>query len=290
MRIGLTGASGQLAATALRYLLDRVSPSDVVAITRDPSKIAGLGQRGVQLRPGDFNEPSGLATAFDGVERLLIIPTPDLFPGVRPRQHTAAIDAAVAVGVRHIIYISTVGAHPGASDGLPESHFATEQRVIGTSASWNILRMALYAETLIDAAKRARSNGTYVAPAGAPVAYVTRDDIATAAAALLLGKGRDGFTYHATGPEALTQVQVAEIFSRVLGSRIAFTPQTIEEYEAGLKAAGLPPPLLDVLLRFQADVAHGAFDLVTRDVERLSGKPAESAADFLARSLASAGN
>jgi len=67
------------------------------------------------VRAGDFNQPAGLNAAFAGVERLVIIPGTDLQPGVRRKQHASAIQAAVASGVRHIIYISTVS--PRASMG-----------------------------------------------------------------------------------------------------------------------------------------------------------------------------
>jgi uncharacterized protein YbjT (DUF2867 family) len=180
--VGITGASGHLAASAVAYLLERVSPSDVIALTRTPAKLDTLTRQGIRVRSADFNDPSGLAKAFEGVNRLLVIPTPDLMPGVRPRQHSAAIDAAVAAGVAHITYISTVGAHPGSSDGLPESHFATEQRLMTSSAAWNVLRMSLFAETLIDPATRAAGSGTWSAPESAPISYVARDDVAAAAA------------------------------------------------------------------------------------------------------------
>ncbi len=289
MTVGITGASGHLAASAVGYLLERTSPSDVIAVTRTPAKLDTLARQGIRVRSADFNDPSGLAKAFDGVNRLLIIPTPDLMPGVRPRQHTAAIDAAVAAGVAHIIYISTVGAHPGSSDGLPESHFATERRLIASSAAWNVLRMSLFAETLVDPATRAAGSGTWSALESAPISYVARDDVAAAAAGLLLGKGHDGYTYHATGPQALTPSDVARIVSQTIGVNVAITPQTPAQYEAGLAGAGLPPWLVDILLRFQQDARDGLFDLVTGDVERLSGRRAESVADFLSRRVGPSG-
>jgi NAD(P)H dehydrogenase (quinone) len=140
-KLGVTGAGGHLGAGAVNHLLQRVPSLDVVAITRDPAKLADLAGRGVEIRPGDFKQASGLARAFEGVERLLIIPTSDLQPGARVHQHLSAVDAAIAAGVRHIVYISTIGAKPGREDGIFESHFATEQALIGSGAAWTLLRM-----------------------------------------------------------------------------------------------------------------------------------------------------
>src|SRR5437867_977709 len=127
MRIGVTGASGQLGQGIVRHLLTRTSASDIVAITRSPEKLAAFSSQGVNIRPGDFNDRAGLEKVFSGVERLLIIPASDLAPNVRPVQHGNAINAAIAAGVRQIAYISTIGARPGSSDGILETHFATEQ-------------------------------------------------------------------------------------------------------------------------------------------------------------------
>jgi NAD(P)H dehydrogenase (quinone) len=66
MRIGVTGASGQLGMGVLRHLLTRTSASDVVAITRTPEKLATFSSQGVNVRPGDFNDEKGLEKAFAG--------------------------------------------------------------------------------------------------------------------------------------------------------------------------------------------------------------------------------
>jgi NAD(P)H dehydrogenase (quinone) len=95
MKVGISGAGGQLGAGLVRHALARTSASDIVAITRNPTKLEKLSQQGIEVRAGDFNQPQGLAAAFRGIERLVIIPTADLQPGVRSRQQASAIDAAV---------------------------------------------------------------------------------------------------------------------------------------------------------------------------------------------------
>ena len=163
MKIGITGAGGQLGMALVRHALARVPASNVVAITRNPGKLESYSQRGVQVRSGDFSQPSGLAAAFDGVERLVIIPTSDLQPGARRQQHTAAIEAAASCGVQHVIYISTVSARPDPQNELFDSHFATDQTLINSGLAWTLLRMSVYMETLLDGVKRAMAAGVYVA-------------------------------------------------------------------------------------------------------------------------------
>ncbi len=287
MKIGITGAGGQLGQALVRYTMERVSPASVVAVTRHPDKLEELSRQGVEVRAGDFNLPTGLLTAFQGIERLVIIPTGDLQPGVRRIQHTAAIHAAAASGVRHVMYISTVGARPDPNNELLDSHFATDQALINSGVAWTILRMSIYMETLLDPAKRAVSSGSYAAVPGAPAAYVVRDDIAAAAAGILTTPGHEGITYHATGPVSISQQEIAEAIGKTAGKPVAFTEITAAQQRAGLEAAGLPPFLIGIFAGFQEALRAGMFDLVTADVARLSGKPAQSPSAFFARTLGS---
>ena len=170
--LGITGASGQLARGVLRHLLDGRLPGAqdgrVVAVTRTPDKLAGPSGSQIEVRRGDFDDETTLVQAFRGIDRLLFIPASDLTPGVRPRQHRSAVTAAVAAGVRHIIYVSSIGARPGAQDGLLETHFVTEQAVINSGLPWTLIRMNIYADSQLDALRRAVASGVHAALGGAP--------------------------------------------------------------------------------------------------------------------------
>jgi NAD(P)H dehydrogenase (quinone) len=283
--LGLTGASGQLAHSVVRHLLARQPSAELIAVTRTPESLANRFAANVHPRRGDFNDKDSLIAAFAGVERLLIIPGSDLVPDVRPRQHANAVDAAVAAGVTHIIYVSSIGARPGPPDGILETHWATEQSVIASGLPWTLIRMNVYIDSQIDGLKRAVASGTYGASAAAPLAYVTRDDLGAISAAVLGAPGHDGVTYHATGPASVTAAQLAEAASRATGTPINFVSQTPEEATKGLAAAGLPAFLVDVIGRFQQAGRDGAFDLVSGDIERLTGRKATLATDFVGRAF-----
>ena len=284
MSLGITGASGRLGSGILRYCLERVPARELVAITRLPANLDSVAARGVAVREGDFDKP-GLEAAFRGVDRLLIIPGSELMPDVRPRQHRAAVAAAVAAGVRHLIYISSVGARPGPPDGILETHWATEQAVIQSGLPWTLVRMNIYADFLDNNVKRAMATGVYAAPAGAPYAYVVRDDLAAAAAAVLTTPGQEGLTYHATGPVSVTHAEVAAAVSAAAGKPVKYSPLSLDQWREGLAAANLPPAIVEVIMRSQRAGSEGAFDLVTGDIARLTGRQARSAIDFVSSVL-----
>ncbi len=244
MKLGITGASGKLAGNAVNHLLKRTKAADIVAITRQPDKIGNFAAQGIDVRAGDFNDPDGLTKAFAGIDRLLIIPGSDLTPGARPRQHAAAIHAAIKAGVGHIVYISSLGCKPGKEDGILETHWATEQTLINSGAVWTLLRMGPYTEALLDASKNAVATGVYSALDGAPAAWVVREDIAAAAGGILASDGHEAVTYYATGPVSIAPAEVAAIMATVSGKPVRFEPLTIEQQQANLAQAGLPPFLI----------------------------------------------
>lgn len=285
MTYGITGAGGQLGTSALRHLLTRVPASQVVAITRTPARLQEFADRGVRVRAGDFKDPAALTGALEGVERLLLIPMPDLMPGARPPLHRGAIEAARKAGVRHVIYVSSVGARPAASDDILNTHFETEQALIASGLAWTFLRMGPYADFLVDPMKAAVANGAHASRGGAPAAAVVRDDLGAAAAGLLAADGHAGITYHATGPVSLTGAEISSAVGAAFGKTVDHTVLSDEQVRANLTAAGLPAPMAEVLAKFQDASSAGLFDVVTRDVERLSGRPAQAAVDFIVAAL-----
>jgi NAD(P)H dehydrogenase (quinone) len=282
MTIGITGAGGQLGGSLLNELIARgAKPADLVAITRSPEKLAGFAAKGIAVRAGDFDAPAGLAAAFKGIDRLLIIPTSDLRPGMRTPQHQAAIAAAKQAGVKHAVYVSTVAVRPG--QDLMQSHFETEQALYASGMAWTVVRMAMYFENLfMGALQHALSSGAYAATGTAPVANIARDDVAATLAGVLLGEGHEGAVYHATGPASLTPAEIAATIGQIFGKPIRAVTVTDDQYAGGLKAAGLPDFVVEAILGIAQTGAKGMLDVVTGDVARLSGRAPVSLAAFLA--------
>src|SRR5690606_37976520 len=147
----VTGASGHLGRAIVEELLAR-GATGVIAGSRRPEAVADLAGKGAAVRAVDFDAPAGLAAAFAGVERLLIVSTDGI--GKRVTQQKAAIDAAVAAGVRHVIYTSAPAARPNPDAGLGAEHFWTEQALAASGLDFTILRNHMYAENnLADAAQ-----------------------------------------------------------------------------------------------------------------------------------------
>ena len=70
MKIGVTGATGQLGRMVVDKLKEKVSANSVVALVRNPEKAVGMG---VEVRSFDYNQSENLALSLQGIDKLLLI-------------------------------------------------------------------------------------------------------------------------------------------------------------------------------------------------------------------------
>lgn len=283
MKIGVSGASGHLGGAVVSELLRRAGGHEVVAITRTPETVSGLAD----ARFGDYDRPESLAAAYAGLDRLLIITTVAPEPGKRGAQNVAAIDAAVRADIKHIVFMSAVGTRREEEPARGASYWRGEQHLIAKAPAWTILRMNFYAEAFVQLAQAALNQGVLTGLAENRVAFVARDDVAAAAAGILIGDGHAGAIYKATGSERLSGAERAGLIAEITGRPLAFRVITEQQLRAGLAQAGLPAGAINIVAGIQASFAAGTFDIVTGDVERLGGRPPKPLRDVLAAALKS---
>lgn len=281
----VTGAGGHLGRLAVEELLAR-GATRIVAGTRDIGKLADLAAKGVDVRQLDFDDAPGLARAFAGVDRLLLIST---VAANRAAHQAAAVNAAKAAGVRYVAYTSGPNPRPDASVGGIADHYWTEQAIAASGLDFTLLRNHIYADmTVVGAASVLTSGQLFDATNGAGRNYVTRADTArTAAGALLSATGKEIFDV--TGPSPVTQQELAELYTRLTGKAVTRVGLTADQLLGGLEAAGVPGFMAQLLVAFDVDAAAGHHAITTDTVERFSGRKPQSLADFLIENRAALG-
>ena len=87
---------------------------------------------------------------------------------------------------------------------------------------WTFLRNSIYQDVLVGQAAKMVADGRAAVPAGeVKLGYVTREDCAAAAAAVLSTPGHENEAYDITGPELLGQREIATAAAAVTGRTIA---------------------------------------------------------------------
>jgi NAD(P)H dehydrogenase (quinone) len=283
MGIVVTGASGQLGRLVVQELLEGVSPAEVVLVSRRPEDLRDLSDRGLVVRRGDFNDPASLVEAFAGAERVLVISCGLNNLGGRVTQHRAAIEAAAAAGARHVVYTSISNPDEGNPQRIvSDENRTTEELLQSSGLGWTVLRNCTYSEVQVPPGSLAVAHGKMYTNAGdGRIAPVSRRDCAAAAAAVLVGDGHEGKTYDITGPDRLSQTDLAALLSEVAGRAVKVHNVNDRILGWGLTKAGFPKQVAREIVDFGKAIREGYYDVVESDVERLTGRAPRSLHDVL---------
>ena len=284
-KIIVSGASGAFGGAAAELLLQACAPEDVILLSRTPENLASFAERGADVRRADFDDPASLRPAMAGGERLLLISTVRV--GSRVEQHTAAVEAAKAAGVKHVVYTSLLGVRtPGNPSVEGFDHIATERMIEASGLAWTHLRDSLYAEAVATAmAIPALLAGHKPENSGAGrVPIVSRDDCAATAVGVLTQEGHANTAVDVTGPEMWTLPDAMALVSQMAGKPIVVEPVDDEGMFAYFDSLGVPRKASDIIpdgpipwasegmVTFGQSIREGFMDIESDDVERITGR------------------
>jgi len=226
---------------------------------------------------------------MEGGERMLLISTVRV--GSRVEQHTAAVEAAKAQGVRHVVYTSLLGVRtPGNPSVEGFDHLATERMIEQSGLAWTFLRDSLYSDAVATAmAIPALQSGHKPENAGdGRVPVVSRDDCVATAVGVLTQEGHADKAYDVTGPELWTLPAAMALVSQMAGKPIAVERVDDEGMFAYFDSLGVPRKASDVvpdgpipwasegMVTFGQSIREGFMDVASDDVERITGRPPRS--------------
>jgi NAD(P)H dehydrogenase (quinone) len=270
----ITGASGEVGGRVARRLAERHIPQRL--LVRDLSRAPYLPDA-FPVVASAYGDAEAMTDALAGARTLFLVSGRETED--RLQQHLTAVAAARDAGVDRVVYLSFLGAAPDATFTLARQHFATEEAIRASGFTYTFLRSSLYADfvpyfTGLDGVIRGPA-------ARGRVAWVSRDDIADVAVAVLLGEDHGGRTYDMTGPEALTMDQTAEVLARVTDRPITYHAESIEEAWVTRRPMEAPDWEIEGWISSYAAVAAGELDVVTESVRELTEHPPQALEPFL---------
>ncbi|WP_406145739.1 NAD(P)H-binding protein [Streptomyces sp. NBC_01012] len=278
--IVVTGATGGLGGTIVEHLLKRV-PADRIGVSvRDTAKAQHFADRGVRVRQGAYEDPATLRGSFAGAERVLLVsgndPEADMVS-----LHRNAVEAAVAVGARRVLYTSQQGAVPGNPYRPSDIHIATEAILADSGVAWTALRNGAYGP-LDQVLGPWQRTGVIARPQDGPVPYTDRADVAEATAVVLAGdRSFDGHV-DLTAPNAVTFGAVAEIASDLIGRPVERIVLDDEQWVADQVAAGAPEQMARLMLTWYQAARAGYFTEASPLLAELLGREPRTIAERLA--------
>lgn len=267
MKIGITGATGQLGRLVVDYAKKSTSPSNIVALVRDPEKAKDLG---VEVRAFDYNKPEALEAQLKGIDRLLLISGSEI--GKRVQQHENVIKAAKAAGIKLLAYTSLL--HADSSPiFLASEHLPTEKILRASGITYAILRNGWYTENYTQSISQNITAGAVFGCAGqGKISAAARKDYAEAAAVVLTGEGHEFKIYELAGDESFTLSDLAAEISKQTGKKIVYNNLSEAELVEVLKNAGLPEQMAGAFASIDTHIANGALYDNSHQLSQLIGR------------------
>jgi uncharacterized protein YbjT (DUF2867 family) len=193
----VTGASGNVGSEIVKLL----SEGDFAVRAADrrggqPGQTLACNVEAISF---DFSKPETFGPAFAGVERMFLM-RPPAIADVR-RRIWPAIDAAQQAGVKHIVFLSLLGAEQNPI--VP--HYKIEQHILASGVDYTFLRASFFMQNLNTTHRREiqARNELFVPAANGKTSFIDVRDIAAVAALALTQAGHAGRSYDLTGSEAL---------------------------------------------------------------------------------------
>ncbi|ASA21408.1 SDR family oxidoreductase [Paenibacillus donghaensis] len=221
MTLLITGAAGQLGSLIIQTLDGKVPAGQVIAGVRNLDQATLALDKGMQVRLTDYDRPDTLASAFEGVEQVLLISSSHTDDELRLQQHNRVIAAAKTAGVKHLLYTSFAFPPKGP---IPTNHvhMLTEQAILASGLEYTMLRNALYIDFVgVLGMDEAIRSGELRTPPGAwRFNSVTRKDLAGGIAAVLSSAGHRNQIYELTAPAAWTFTDLATSLSELAGKPV----------------------------------------------------------------------
>lgn len=273
----VTGATGNIGSELVKQLVD--ARQKVRVLTRDPSKASKLGSE-VEVVKGDLSRPETLAAAFRGAERVFVLapPVPDMEALV-----SNALDAAVAAGVKRIVYLSADG-----TGELDDSHFrahaANERRIASLGVDWTVLRSTRFMTYTPFVWSSVFQKSLLLEKGDRAMTVCDPVDVAAVGLIALTRDGHTGQTYKLTSEDSFNANELADRLSKALGRKLAIFRGDTEALRAALVNCGAPEVYAPLMANYFDAVAAG-FWRTTDTVAYLLGREPRSYAQWLDRNL-----
>lgn len=267
MKIAVTSVSGNLGSAIAKQLIQEVGKDNVTGIARTPEKAKHLG---IEIRKGDYNSREQFNNALVGIEKLVLISGMDA-PEKRIQQHRNVIKAAIANGVKKIVYTSIIGdEEKTAFSPIVKSNRQTEKDIQNSGLDWVIGRNGIYIEPDLEYIETYKKLGEIKNCAGdGKCTYTSRNELGYAYAKMLTEEKHSKKVYNLVG-EPITQAKLADYINQIYNTKLVFNSVSVEEYTNERKTE-LGDFIGTVIAGIYEGILNGVYN-VNSDYEKAAGR------------------
>ena len=271
----LVTTAGKVGSEAVCLLRQQDVP--VRVLVRDPAKAKALADAGAEITAGDLADPASIDKAMAGATTVILVS-----PGV-PAQELNVVGSAARAGARHIVKATSKAS---ADSPIARRRWQAEIEA-GLAASGlphTLLRSNAYMQNVLALAPAIAKTSSFGSSAGrGRTGMVDARDVAAVAAAVAAAPApHAGKSYWLTGPELISNNDVAAVLSNLLGRTITYRQLSFDEDKDTMIRAGVPEQVAQMNAQAFSLTAEGDAEWVTDDVRSLLSRPARSFEQFAA--------
>ncbi len=287
----IMGATGNIGSKLANILLDKGEKVRVMG--RSAERLKPFVDRGAEAAVGDVSDVGFLTNVFKGADAVFaLIPpvyTANDFRGYYNEIGTNIVKSIQESGVRHVLFLSSAGAHLPEKTGPVKGLYDVEQK-LNKLDDVNILhlRPTYFMENLfanIGMIKNMGMNGGTI-KGDLKFAMIATKDIAPVAAEHLLKRDFSGKTVHELlGERDISMDEVTKVFGAKIGKPdLAYVQFSVEDAKKGMMDFGLSDDVSDQMIELNQGINDSLFAVnQLRTAENTTGTSIEEFADFFAQ-------
>jgi len=284
-KILVTGATGATGGSAVKTLLGLKIPVRALVLKAD-ARSEKLSAQGVEIVQGDLSDFESLSKALKGIKAAYFV-FPIQVPGIL--EATAFfVQAAIEQGVSAIVNMSQITARRNSKSHAAQNHWIAERLLDRSGIPVTHLRPTLFAEWLTYLSQGIKEKNVLPLPFGdARYAPIAGEDLGRVIAAILNDPSEHaGKSYPLYGPKELSQYDIAETLTRVLGRNITYAPMEIDAFIALLKDMGFSAHFRQHMGHVAEDCRDGVCSGTNDLVEKLTGQKPLGMMDYITKNKA----
>lgn len=284
-KILVTGATGATGGTAIKTLLELKVPVRAFVHKID-ARSEQLSGQGVEIVQGDVSDFDALSEALKGITGAYFV-FPIKVPGILEATAFFA-QAAIEQGVSAIVNMSQISDRRIAKSHAAQNHWIAERLLDRSGIPVTHLRPTFFAEWLMYLSESIRQKNMFPLPFGeARYAPIAAEDQGRVIAAILNNPAEHaGKIYPLYGPKELSQYEIADILTQVLGRRISYVPLEIKDFMEIWKELGFSPYNQQHIAAVAQDCRDGVFSGTNDLVEKLTGQKPLGMMDYIVKNKA----
>lgn len=260
----VAGATGYLGGEICRQLISKNKKvKGLVRATSDSNKVAHLKQLGVEIVEGDLKNKGSLENALQGVSAVITTVSStlsrqegDSIQTVDDEGQINLIDASINAGVRHFIYVSfcELGECP-----LLTAKRKVEKHLAESGLNYTILQPTYFMEVWLSPVlgfDYPNARASIFGEGKNKVSWIAIKDVASFAVDSLDNPAAKNRIIELGGPEALSPLEVVNIFETTKGKK--FELQFVPEEALKAQRDGAQDPLSESFSTLTLGVVNGS--------------------------------